>query len=260
MKLSRIKYIVIAGIIAVATIILNTFRESGKSYHPRDFEEIVSSGVLRAVTEYNSLSYHVEGDAIEGYDYKLLQAFASAKGLTLEVTPEMSYESRLIGVCSGQYDILATGTAITAQHKDSLLFTIPIHKSRQVLVQRELKEETDSLFIRNHIDLAGRTLYIVKESPSRLRINNIISEIADTIYTKEIEDYGPEQLLAMVSAGDIDYAVCDESTALGIIEMFPNLDISTELGFTQLYAWAVNKKSTALLDSLNAFLKSIVEK
>ena len=34
-------------------------------------------------------------------------------------------------------------------------------------------------------------------------------EIGDTIYIKEIEKYGQEQLLAMVANNDIDYAICD---------------------------------------------------
>ena len=255
MKLSALKYIVIACIIAVATIVLNTFLGKGETYSPRDYDEIASSGVLRAVTEYSSISYHVVGDTVEGFDYELLQAFASGKGLRLEITPEMSYEKRLLGVCSGQYDILACATAITAQHRDSLLFTVPLNRSCLVLVQRTLEEQTDSLFIRNQLSLAGLTIHIVKESPSRLRLRNIMNEIADTIYIEEIEYYGSEQLLAMVSAGDIDYAVCDQTTASSLIDKFPNLDIGTEIGFTQLYAWAVNKKSVALLDSLNSFLK-----
>ena len=37
------------------------------------------------------------------------------------------------------------------------------------------------------------------------------SRIGDTIYVEEIEKYGPEQLIALVAHGDIDYAVCDES-------------------------------------------------
>ena len=35
----------------------------------------------------------------------------------------MSFEKRLQGIINGQYDILATGTVVTTQLKDSLLFT-----------------------------------------------------------------------------------------------------------------------------------------
>ena len=71
----------------------------------------------------------------------------------------------------------------------------------------------DSLFVRSQLDLAGKTLNVVKGSPSILRIRNLGNEIGDTIYINEIEKYGSEQLIALVAHGDIDYAVCDEAIA-----------------------------------------------
>ena len=79
-------------------------------------------------------------------------------------------------------------------------------------------------------------------------------EIGDTIYIQEVEKYGPEQLLAMVAHGDIDYTVCDESIAQASINDFPQLDIKTAISFTQFYSWGVSKHSPFLLDSLNAWL------
>ena len=65
--------------------------------------------------------------------------------------------------------------------------------------------------------------------------------------------------MAMVAESDIDYAVCDESIAKKSLRLFPNVDIHTDIGFTQLYAWGVNKRSTALLDSLNHWLNQFVQ-
>jgi len=123
-------------------------------------------------------------------------------------------------------------------------------------VQRKATSENDSLFIRNQLDLAGRTLHVVKASPSILRIRNLGDEIGDTIYISEIEKYGSEQLIAMVAHGDIDYAVCDESIAQAAIDSLPQLDISTDISFTQFYSWGVSKQSPVLLDSLNTWLTS----
>ena len=256
LRLKLVRYVLIALAIGIFTAILSTRRDKDTS-HPRDYDEIAASGVLRAVVEYNSFSYHVSGDTVEGFDYQLLQAFASAHGLQLEVTPEMSYEKRLQGIWSGHYDILGSGTAITVQSRDSLLFTTPLQRSKQVLVQRRVEEVGDSLFVSSVLSLSGRTVHLIKGSNARLRMSNIMHEIADTIYVAEVEDYGAEQLMAMVAGGDIDYAVCDESLALGVIEHFPTLDISTEIGFTQLFAWGVSKRSPALLDSLNGFLSKL---
>lgn len=121
-------------------------------------------------------------------------------------------------------------------------------------MQRKQEEGKDSLYIHNQLELGGKTLHVVKGSPALLRIHNLINEIADTIYIQEIDQYGPEQLMAMVSGGDIDYAVCDENIAKANIELYPNLDIDTDISFTQFYAWGVAKHAPLLLDSLNVWL------
>lgn len=247
----------IMGVMAVAlsSILFKPAPPKKMVTAPRDYEEIIHSGILRAVTEYNAISFHAQGDTIGGLHYELLQAFAHDKGLTVEIIPEMSVENRVEGVQNGTYDLLANNVLISSERKDSLLFTHPILLSRQVLVQKKPMEKNDEAHINSLLDLAGKTIHVVKESPSIMRIHNLSNEIGDTIYIEEVEKYGQEQLLALVAGGDIDYAVCDESIALAATEHLPRLDIETAISFTQFYSWGVNKENTVLLDSLNAWLE-----
>ena len=248
-----LKYIIIA---VTAVLLATLWSKRGKTevtLHPRDYEEIKASGLLRAVTEYNAISFFVNGDTVSGFNYELIEAFARNKGLEVEVTPEMSYEKRLYGLSTGAYDIIAYDIPTTSQLKDSLLLTTPIVLTRQVLVQRKMEEDS-AAYIKSQLDLAHKTLHVAKGSPAILRIRNLGNEIADTIYTKEIEKYSSEQLMAMVAHGDIDYAVTDESIARAYIDSFPQLDINTGISFTLFYSWGVSKQSPALLDSLNTWL------
>ena len=98
---------------------------------------------------------------------------------------------------------------------------------------------------------------MVEGSPSILRIRNLGNEIGDTIYIKEVEKYGSEQLIALVAHGDIDYAVCDQQIARMTQKNLPEVDILTDVSFTQLQSWAVRKDSPVLLDSLNSWLQQI---
>lgn len=222
--------------------------------HPRDYAQIAADGILHAATEYNSISFFVDGDTVSGFHYELIEAFARDKGIQAQVSPIMSFDQQLKGLETGKYDVIAYGILGTSELKDSLLLTTPIILSKQVLVQRKATSNEDSLFIRNQLDLAGRTLHVVKGSPSILRIRNLGDEIGDTIYVSEIERYGSEQLIALVAHGDIDYAVCDETIAKAAADSLPQLDISTDISFTQFYSWGVSKQSPALLDSLNVWL------
>ena len=259
-KLRLFRYLV--PVIIILALIF-TFRYCGKQEkplgHPRDYAAIAKEGILRVATEYNSISFYVDGDTISGFHYELIQAFARDKRLKAEITPVMSFEERLKGLSEGRYDVIAYGILATSKLKDSLLLTSPI-VLKQVLVQRKENGENDSLYIRNQLDLARRTLHVVKGSPSILRIQNLGNEIGDTIYIKEIEKYGPEQLISLVAHGDIDYAVCDESIARAVADSLSQIDINTAISFTQFYSWAVSKQSPVLLDSLNTWLDKFQKK
>ena len=260
-KLRLFRYLV--PVIIILALIF-TFRYCGKQEkplgHPRDYAAIAKEGILRVATEYNSISFYVDGDTISGFHYELIQAFARDKRLKAEIARVMSFEERLKGLSEGRYDVIAYGILATSKLKDSLLLTSPIVLNKQVLVQRKENGENDSLYIRNQLDLARRTLHVVKGSPSILRIQNLGNEIGDTIYIKEIEKYGPEQLISLVAHGDIDYAVCDESIARAVADSLSQIDINTAISFTQFYSWAVSKQSPVLLDSLNTWLDKFQKK
>ena len=85
----------IMGIIATLIATILSRNESKNQTHPRDYEEIEKFGILKVVTEYNSLSYFVDGDTISGFQYELIKAFAQDKVLKMKITPEMSFEKRL---------------------------------------------------------------------------------------------------------------------------------------------------------------------
>lgn len=254
-KVHLLKYVVIALIGAVAARYFSPTPERPVK-SPRDYPAIAAEGLLRAATEYNSISFYVDGDTLSGFHYELIEAFARDHGLQLSLTPEMSFDQRLRGLEEGEYDVIAYGIPGTSVWKDSLLLTTPIALSKQVLVQRRPASAEDSIrLIRSQLDLAGKTLHVIKSSPSILRIRNLESEIGDTIYIKEIEKYGSEQLIALVAHGDIDYVVCDESIARAAADSLPQIDISTDISFTQFYSWAVSKQQPLLLDSLNSWLE-----
>mgnify|MGYP000674131661 CR=1 FL=1 len=88
--------------------------------------------------------------------------------------------------------------------RENYLFTEPIVLNKQVLVQRTAEANNGQAPIRNQLDLAQKTLYIPKDSPALLRLQNLGHEIGDTIYVVEDELYSTEQLMIMVAKGDIE--------------------------------------------------------
>lgn len=222
----------------------------------RDYPEICEEGILRIVTEYDQLGYYVSGDTLQGFQYEMSQAIARLSGLEVQIQLEMSLSKSYELLATGQCDLIARNLPITTELRDTFLFTEPIMLNKQVLVQRKRSKE-DSLLVRNQLDLARKTLYIPQDSPALLRLLNLEHEIGDTIFVKEETRYSSEQLIILVSKGDIDYAVCDQRIAQKLQQALPNIDIETDISFTQLQSWAVRRGSPILLDSINSWLHQL---
>lgn len=228
-----------------------------KNASPKDFPQIEKAGVIHIVTDYNSVGYFVSGDTIAGFNYDLIQLLKSHIPFKIEILLESSLDKSIEGIQTGKYDVLARNIPVTSELRETLSFTEPVTQNRQVLIQRK-KEYNDGVEpLRSHLDLAKKTLSVPTNSPAILRVRNLSHEIGDTIYIKEDELYGAEQLAMLVASKEIDYAVCDEKVAAKVGTSLPEIDYKTLIGFTHFEAWGVSDESPALLDSLNVWIKMI---
>lgn len=243
-------------LLAVFAVISLCFacKKEKETVNPRDFQEIKKSGILKVAFEYNSIGFYVDGDTVSGYHYDMIQSFAAKHGLKVKAIPLMSNEDRTKGLEDGKFDIIAYSIPITNATLEHFLIAKPLIRNKQVLIQRKQSNENDSTYIHTQIELGGCTLYVEKESPAIFRIQNLSNEIGDTIFIKEIEKYGPEQLIDLVAHGDIDYAVCNEMLAKKAALTLPQIDVNKDISFNQFYSWAVNKQSPILLDSINHWI------
>ena len=243
--------------LASATMISLWPYQNKKVLQSRDFQEIQNEGVLRMITEYNPTGYFVEGDTILGFQYELCQAISKISGLEVQMHLEMNLEKSGNALNNQTADVIARNIPVTTKNKEEYLFTDPIVLNKQVLVQRTAEANNGIEPIRNQLNLKKKELHIAKDSPVALRITNLEHEIGDTIYVKENELYSDEQLITMVAKGDIDFAVCNKQNAIRLAKQHPEIDIKTDISFTQLESWAVRKDSPILLDSLNSWLKQL---
>ena len=184
----------------------------------------------------------------------MILALEKEWGIKVNLFLENSLDENLEGLLTMRYDLVARNIPVNIKLKDTFAFTNPITLNKQVLVQRK-QEYNDSVEpIRQHLDLAGKTIRVANDSPVILRLNNLSHEIGDTIFIVEDPTYETEQLVMMVASGDIDFTVCDEKMAIQLSKVLPEIDIETDISFTQLESWSVRKDSPVLLDSLNSWL------
>ncbi|GHU71313.1 glutamine ABC transporter substrate-binding protein [Bacteroidia bacterium] len=254
-------FIVLGGIVILLGAIFLFLYFFGKSgTEVRDWEQICSEGEIRVVTEYNSVGYYVSGDTIAGAQYDLCRYLEQRSGLKVNIGLENNFETAIDKLNRNIYDVIALNIPITTQSRAELAFTIPITQNKQVLVQRKPEMGDTIPVIRNQMDLAHKIVHIPKNSPVILRLKNLSEEIAEPIIIEEVADYTQEELVYMTAYGTIDYAVVDKGIALKISRLHPNIDIETDISFTQLQAWAVRKSSPVLLDSLNVWIAEYISR
>ncbi len=215
---------------------------------PVDSPDTRHSGgdTLDIAIEYSPVTYYTYEDTLGGYNYDLLRLMSRIAGCPMKFHPVVTLEKSLAGLDDGRYDVVVAQFPMTAGDTARYAFTQPIYIDQQVLVQRR-----DSHAIHSQLDLAGDTVWVVKGSPMIQRIASLSREIGDTIYAHVDELYGPEQLMMMVSAGEIRYAVVNRSIARAMASRLPNLDRSVAISLSQFQSWIVAKDRQSLCDSLN---------
>lgn len=223
----------------------------------------MKSGKLRAVVDYNSTNYFVYRGKPMGFKYELLQHLAKDMGVELEISVSNNLSETFDGLNRKRYDLVAKNLTVTKKRDETIEFTEPLEQTRQVLVQRKpnnwqqmsFRAMEDSL-IRNQLDLGGKKIYVQKNTAYYRRLVNLSDEIGEEITIVQDSIYGVEQLVAMVSKGDIDYTVCDENVAKVNQTYYNNLDIETPISFPQNIAWAVRNGSEEWLSYLNNWIRN----
>lgn len=225
---------------------------------PGDLEKILESGVLKAVVDYNSTNYFIYRGRPMGFQFELLQLLSKEMGLKLDIKVSNDLQETFNGLNNYKYDLVAKNLTITPARMAEVDFTVPLQKTRQVLVQREKsKNENDSVYINGTMKLAGKKVYVQKNTSYSRRLHRLSQEIGQEIEIIEDTVFGVEQLVARVANGDIDYTVCDENVALLNKTYYPNLDVSLRLSFPQNIAWAIRKDSPEWKAYLNNWIVEI---
>jgi membrane-bound lytic murein transglycosylase MltF len=248
-------YVILLVIVVIAMIMIrNSLTSKAEPKELNDYNEIIEKGEMNVVTDYNTIGYFVSGDTVQGFQYEMINALMKAWDIHINIFLENNLQDNLNGLQEGRYDLVARSIPVNSELKDSFNFTEPLILNKLVLVQRKSQFNDSTQPLRQHLELAKKTIHVSEGSPSILRLNNLSHEIGDTIFVVQNTTYEAEQLVMMVASGEIEYTVCDEKVAIQLSEKLPEIDIETDISFTQIESWAVRIDSPILLDSVNSWL------
>lgn len=189
-----------------------------------------------------------------GYDYTLIQKLGEDKNMVINLIIAPSISSMLNMIESGTIDVAAYDVPITGETLEIIIPCGYEHLSKQMLVQKKGKGA-----LREVTDLIDKDIYVERDSKYFHRLNNLNEELGGGINIHVVDEDSiiSEDLLEMVSNGEIQYTVVDSDVALFNKSYFPDLDITVDLSFPQRSSWAVSKGKAWLGDTISQWFSSI---
>lgn len=207
---------------------------------------------LRVATLYSPTSYFIYRDEPMGYDYSLLKQMAADKGIEIDLVVASSLQKMIEMLDSGSVDLLAYEVPVTSEFRKKVLHCGPENYTHQVLVQ---PKKSDRQLITDVTELIGEDIYVEAESKYQYRLENLNEELGGgiNIHVIDRDTLITEDLIDMVSEGEIPLTVVDDDIARINKTYHRGLDISLPLSFPQQSQWAVSPAKPWLADSIDAY-------
>lgn len=255
----RSRYLLLYILLLVATLFaMAALRTCGKGGDGKTAQgtSATAGDTIRVAIIHSPLSYYIYSDTLGGLNYDLLRRMSDDLGRPVKFVPVVSIEQSLAALRAGNVDILAS-LLVTADMKNSYLFSEGVYLDRQVLIQRRLPD--GKLRANSVLDLAGDTIHIEKNSAAEARLHNMADEIGENIVITAHPDLSDEFLFLKVLNGDFKYAVINEKMARRMIERHPEVSADTQIGFTQFQSWLTRKSDTRMLEDIDTWLLAFKE-
>ena len=207
---------------------------------------------IRVATLYSPTSYFLYRDEPMGYDYSLLKQMAADKGMEVQLVVAPSLQKMIEMLDSGEVDLLAYEVPVTAEFRKRVLHCGPENFTHQVLVQPKKGKRR---LITDVTELVGEHIYVEAESKYQYRLENLNEELGGGIHIHVIDrdTLITEDLIDMVSEGQIPLTVVDDDIARINKTYHRDLDISLPLSFPQQSRWAVALGNRWLADSIDNY-------
>lgn len=228
-----------------------------------DINEIKARGSLRVIMEYNSISYFIYKGQRLGFEYELMQNFAKAIGVKLEIILAKSSDDQFNLLNEGKGDIIANGLFVNNKIKQQVTLTDKYRSVEQVIVQRksgisvnpiDSTQKNDTLLQSIH-ELANKVVYVPDNSIYYNRLKELSDSNSINMDVRILpDDRGTDDIIEAVADGEIDYTIANKDIALVNKSYFENLDVNTAVGNLQSLHWAVRNNSPELLQSINYWI------
>ncbi|MDE7411766.1 MAG: transglycosylase SLT domain-containing protein [Paramuribaculum sp.] len=207
---------------------------------------------LRVVTLYSPGSFFYYKEMEMGYDYDLIKKFTADKHIVLDLKIAPSLSAAVAMLDSGKVDLVAYEVPVTSQYKAHVIHCGVENITTQVLVQPKTSRKNR---ISDVTQLVGREVYVERDSKYHHRLINLNEELGGGVIICNVDrdTLITEDLIAMVSRGEIPLTIVDSDIARINKTYYSDLDITLPVSFPQRSAWGVSPHKAWLADSIDGW-------
>jgi len=215
-----------------------------------DLLQILHKGEINVLTLSGSMSYFIYKGEPKGYEYELLSNFADSLNLKINIRLAENETKLMEMLQKGEGDLIAYNISITNEGKEQVLYCGREAINEQVLVQRA--NRSDSI-IKDVTGLIGKDVWVIHDSKYYRRLKNLNDELGGGIHIRIIEKdtVTVEDLIEMVSKGEISYTISDADMAALNKTYYNNININLKVSHPQRSSWAVRKTNPGLAAAVN---------
>lgn len=231
-----------------------------------DFDGMVERRVVRVLTTYGGYQFYYDEGRPRGATYDMLKAFENylntelgRRNIRVYVLPiPVSRDQLIPGLLNGHGDLIASDLTPTRERQAEVDFSRPILDDiDEVVVTGTGTAPIDSIE-----DLSGREVF-VRASSSYYEHLQFLSgifeeqQLAPPVLVKADELLEAEDIVEMISLGEVDMTIMDDYKAEFWAGVLPNVVVRKDLAIASdgSIAWALRKESPLLAERLDAFLK-----
>ncbi|MGB5326029.1 MAG: membrane-bound lytic murein transglycosylase MltF [Pseudomonadales bacterium] len=190
---------------------------------------------LDVVTRVGPNTYFESDGGPNGFEFALLEKFASAQGKRLVVHTADSLGGLFEALNTGAAEIASAGLTPTAQREQRYLFSDAYYESHPIVVYRVGTSRP-----RKHSDLLGRKLVVVADSSHSSALSDLQSSMPE-LQWREVDTVDFTQLLAMVEQGVVDHTIIDSTEFTLRQGSFPSLKRAYDFDEQHSFNWMFPK-------------------
>jgi membrane-bound lytic murein transglycosylase F len=217
-------------------------------------EQVQLTGVLKVATRNSPTAYYIGPEGPVGPEYELAQGFADYLGVALEIYPLETVAQSLAEVAGGRAHLAAASLTVSPGRQEEFAYG-PAYRT----VSQQLVYRLGTFMPRTLTDTYGRRI----EVPANSTFVNTLEELrlsSPGLTWLEHPTLDVQELLARVSAGEVDLTVADSTAVLVNRYFHPDIRVAFDVGEPSPVAWAFRaQRDRSLVTAAEEYFAQLFE-